>query len=121
MPNKENLIPAKKGEIRNPKGRTKGSKNRATVVKYWMNVEEVAKNPITREIELLDQEDLMVLGQIKAARSGSTYAFDSLMKWNYGMPPQGLTGGDGGPIQFENVKGMTTEQLLTLLRSGEQS
>ena len=53
MPNEQNLIPAKKGEIRNPKGRGKGARNRATIVKQWLDVIEKTKNPITKEIEEL--------------------------------------------------------------------
>jgi len=33
MAREDNLIPAKKGEVRNPKGRTKGSRNRC--YKIW--------------------------------------------------------------------------------------
>jgi len=33
MPNPENIIPPKKGEIRNPKGRGKGNRNKSTIMK----------------------------------------------------------------------------------------
>ena len=33
MANDENLIPAKKGEVRNPNGRPKGSKNTTTLIR----------------------------------------------------------------------------------------
>lgn len=121
MANEQNLKPAQKGEIRNPKGRPKGSLNRATLVAYWMGVEEKSTNPISKQLELLAQEDLMILGQIKAARKGNTYAFDCLMKLRYGLPPQALTGAEGGPIQFEtNVKELSTEQLLAIVAAHEQ-
>ena len=45
MPNEQNLIPAKKGEIRNPKGRGKGARNRKTIVREWLMVEQDYKNP----------------------------------------------------------------------------
>jgi len=34
-----NLIPAKKGEVRNPNGRPKGTKNRATIMRQWLEME----------------------------------------------------------------------------------
>lgn len=37
MANNENLIPAKKGEVRNPNGRPKGSKNLATHIQNMLN------------------------------------------------------------------------------------
>ena len=36
MANEENLIPYKKGQSGNPNGRPKGSKNRSTIAKKWL-------------------------------------------------------------------------------------
>jgi hypothetical protein len=68
-----------KGQSGNPNGRPKGRRNRATVVRQWLEVSQSVKNPITGETEVLEQQDLIVLAQIKAARDGSTQAFNALM------------------------------------------
>jgi len=88
MPNKENLIPAKKGDVRNPNGRPKGSKNRSTIAKQWLEINEKAKNPVTGTEEILSQEDLLTLAQIKKAREGDVNAYKALMDSAYGTPNQ---------------------------------
>ena len=65
MANIQNLKPAKKGEpSRNPKGRPKGSRDRATIVRYWLEVEQNVQNPLTGITEKLDQTSVIVLAQI---------------------------------------------------------
>lgn len=89
MANEENLRPAwKKGESGNPKGRPKGSKNRSTIAKKWLEVNQEAFNDITGLKELLSQEDLMTLAQIKKAREGDTNAYKSIMDSAFGSPVQ---------------------------------
>ena len=88
MANEENLIPYKKGQSGNPKGRPKGSKNRSTVAKKWLQVEQDLKNPLTSEIETMSQEDLMTLALIKKAREGDTQAYQKLLDSAYGAPVQ---------------------------------
>jgi len=85
---KEDLIPFKKGESGNPNGRPKGSKNRSTIAKYWMEVIQDLKNPITGEDERMSQEDLMTLALIKKARAGDVAAYKALMDSGYGAPIQ---------------------------------
>lgn len=88
MANEENLIPYKKGQSGNPKGRPKGSKNRSTVAKRWLQVEQDLKNPLTSEIETMSQEDLMTLALIKKAREGDATAYQKLLDSAYGAPVQ---------------------------------
>ena len=88
MPNEENLIPAKKGEVRNPNGRPKGAKNRSTIARQWLEVNQSLKNPLTGEQELMSQEDLMTLAIIKKAREGDVAAYKALMDSGYGSPLQ---------------------------------
>jgi len=45
--NRENLIPARKGEIRNPGGKPKGTKNRSTIVRQWLDTELMTENLLT--------------------------------------------------------------------------
>ena len=75
MPNAENLIPAQKGEVRNPKGRGKGNKNRSTIV---------------RELLELDENELkMHLAQIKKAiEKEDTNAYKAVLDSAYGAPKQ---------------------------------
>ena len=87
MTNK-NLIPYKKGQSGNPKGRPVGSKNRSTVAKKWLQVEQDLKNPLTSEIETMSQEDLMTFALIKKARDGDATAYQKLLDSAYGAPVQ---------------------------------
>jgi len=85
---KEDLIPFKKGESGNPAGRPKGSKNRSTIARRWLEVNQSLKNPITGENETMSQEDLMTLALIKKAREGDVNAYKALMDSGYGAPVQ---------------------------------
>ena len=87
MTNK-NLIAYTKGQSGNPKGRPVGSKNRSTVAKKWLQVEQDLKNPLTSEIETMSQEDLMTLALIKKARDGDATAYQKLLDSAYGAPVQ---------------------------------
>jgi len=49
MANDENLIPAKKGEIRNPKGRTEGSLNLKTIMKKILETKLTRTDPLILE------------------------------------------------------------------------
>ena len=60
----DNLIPAKKGDVRNPKGRPIGSRNRSTIVKYWLEMTKKGKNPITEMAEVLEIQDHLTLALI---------------------------------------------------------
>ena len=88
MAKEENLIPYKKGQSGNPKGRPVGSKNRSTIAKKWLGVEQDLKNPLTGEKENMSQEDLMTLALIKKAREGDTQAYQKLLDSAYGAPLQ---------------------------------
>ena len=88
MPNKENLKYWKKGESGNPNGRPKGSKNRSTIAKKWLQVIQETKNPLTLESEELSQEDLITLALIKKAADGDVNAYKALMDSGYGSPVQ---------------------------------
>ena len=76
----------KKGESGNPNGRPKGAKNRSTIARYWLEVNQSLKNPLTGESETMSQEDLMTLALIKKAREGDVNAYKALMDSGYGAP-----------------------------------
>jgi len=88
MANEKNLIPYEKGQSGNPKGRPKGSKNRSSVAKKWLSVEQDLKNPLTGDNDVMSQEDLMTLALIKKAREGDTQAYQKLLDSAYGAPVQ---------------------------------
>ena len=108
MPNPENLRPAKKGEVRNPKGKPKGTRNRSTIAREWLEVGQFITNPITGEKEKLEQQDIMTLGIIKKAREGDVNAYKALMDSAYGQPLQ--------QIQQEVSK---IDEIEIVIREGE--
>ena len=76
------------GQSGNPNGRPKGTKNRSTIARKWLEVMQDAKNPITGELEKLSQEDLITLAMIHKARKGDVGAYKQLMDSGFGMPTQ---------------------------------
>lgn len=88
MPNPENIIPPKPGEVRNPNGKPKGTKNRSTIARKWLEVMQDTKNPLTGDLEKLSQEDLITLAMIHKARKGDVGAYKQLMDSGFGMPTQ---------------------------------
>ena len=85
----DNLKPAwEKGESGNPNGRPKGSKNRSTIARHWLSIDQELKNPLTGLSETMSQEDLMTLALIKKARDGDVTAYKALMDSGYGAPVQ---------------------------------
>ena len=89
MAKEDNLKPAwDKGESGNPAGRPKGSKNRSTIARQWLETTQKAKNPITGVEEILTQEDLGTLAMVKKMREGDVSAYKELMNSAYGAPLQ---------------------------------
>jgi hypothetical protein len=116
MNKEDNLKPNwGKGESGNPNGRPKGSRNRSTIARKWLEVNQSLKNPLTGENETMSQEDLMTLALIKKARDGDTNAYKALMDSGYGAPIQ--------QIEQTNTEidlsGLTTDELRDLLNEDE--
>jgi hypothetical protein len=82
------LKPFEEGKSGNPNGRPKGSRNRSTIARRWLEVNQKLKNPLTSEEETMSQEDLMTLALIKKARDGDVSAYKALMDSGYGAPVQ---------------------------------
>ena len=114
MANKlDNLKPYKKGESGNPKGYPTGKKNRSTVARYWMEVNQKLKNPLTGTEEIMSQEDLMTLALIKKAREGDVGAYRELMNSGYGAPVQQIE-----QTQTNiDLSDLTTDEIKDLLKS----
>ena len=114
MANREdNLKPQwNKGTSGNPKGRPKGSRNRSTIAKYWLDIEQKLKNPLTGEVESLSQEDLMTLAQIKKARDGDTSAYRSLQDSAYGSPVQQIEETQTRRMDLSHLKADEIKDIL---------
>ena len=83
MANEQNLKSFKKGQSGNPKGRPKGSLNRSTIAKKWLEVlsqEELEDG----QVKWLSNEEAMTLSLIKKARNGDVNAYKALMDSAYG-------------------------------------
>lgn len=108
----DNLRPAQPGEIRNPKGKPKGTLSAKTIIKKWLKGKEDITNPITKQKVKLTQLDIMVLKQIEKARKGDTNAFNALLNRSEGMPKQ----------QVENVDadGKTVVPVRQVIRIGDK-
>jgi len=106
--------PFKPGYSGNPAGRPKGSLNRSTIVQQWLDIGELIRNPITKEIEKLTQEDIITLMQISQARKGNTRAYKMLMDSAYGRPRLTTehTGGEVIPTDNDEIRKLDTGALL---------
>jgi len=83
MANEQNLKSFKKGQSGNPNGRPKGSLNRSTIAKKWLEVlsqEELEDG----QVKWLSNEEAMTLSLIKKARNGDVNAYKALMDSAYG-------------------------------------
>ena len=107
MANEKNLIPFEKGESGNPNGRPKGSRNRATIVRQWLEINRETINPLTGKKEKMEIQDEMVLKQIEKSLEGDTAAFKELMDSAHGKAVQSFehSGKDGEPLRviFQNM------------------
>lgn len=84
MSNTNGLIRVQLGEIKNPKGRGKGSQNRGTIINRWMKAKSKGKNPVTGEDSNLSQQDWIVIAMIGQARKGNVKAAEFLFDNKYG-------------------------------------
>lgn len=83
MANEQNLKSFKKGQSGNPNGRPKGSLNRSTIAKKWLEVlsqEELEDG----QVKWLSNEEAMTLALIRKARNGDVNAYNALMNSAYG-------------------------------------
>jgi len=111
MSKEDNLKPNwEKGESGNPNGRPKGSRNRSTIARQWLEVNQSLKNPLTGEQETMSQEDLMTLALIKKARDGDVNAYKALMDSGYGAPLQQIE---------QNLEQTIKEIKVNIITSGK--
>ena len=82
FPNKNTQFSSERQPQKN--GRKKGARNRKTIVREWLMVEQEFKNPLTGTVETLSQADIMTLAIISKARKGDVAAFRELMDSGFG-------------------------------------
>ncbi len=78
MANEHNLIPAQKGEVRNPNGRGKGVPNSKTRLLRLLELVTKVRNPVTGEDEeftIAEQLDMQIIAK---ARKGDLKALTFL-------------------------------------------
>jgi capsid portal protein len=88
-------------------GRPKGSRNRSTIVRQWLEVIQQVNNPVTGQNEPLEIQDQITLQQIVKALEGDTNAYKELMDSAHGKAVQSFehSGKDGEPLRviFQNM------------------
>lgn len=84
MKGHENLIPAKKGEVRNPKGKPVGTKNRSTILLKWLPSKIEITDPETKQQVKVTLEDAINLAIIKKAADGDVAAFKEIQDTLHG-------------------------------------
>lgn len=88
MPNNpnavDNLIPAKKGEVRNPKGKPKGTKHLSTHIRELMSDENFTITLLNGEEFKGRPMDAIVKTAILKAANGEPQAMEWLAKHGYG-------------------------------------
>ena len=97
MPNAKNLKPAKKGEVRNPSGRPKGSRNKSTIFKEALALKD--KDGVTNEQKLLAMA-------IKVGLEGDLKAIFSLFDGAHGKDKQVVeqTNIEEKPVKIQFIK-----------------
>jgi len=80
MGNEQYLKPAKPGEIRNPKGKPKGTKNMATVIREILDTKLTLKeHPITKKAGVkMTVREMITLAMVKEAQQGNVSAYKEL-------------------------------------------
>jgi hypothetical protein len=113
-----NLIPPVPGEVRNPKGKPKGTKNRATVLKELLGIKMKKPNPLKEgKVEAMTVERLIELALIKKAMNGDVSAMKLVSEKLYGKIPLdiNLGGQQENPVVVDKkVTHLSREELLEI-------
>lgn len=106
-----NLRPAKKGEVRNPKGRPPGIPNTKTRYRRLLELTEKVRNPVTGEMEefsIIEQLDMQVIAK---ARKGDLSAYKEILDRLEGKSAMGLDiTSDGKPLPVPLLQGVTAKK-----------
>jgi hypothetical protein len=102
-----NLLPAKKGEVRNPTGRPKGSKNRKKLLEDLLNVTVQGKDLNGNRVEMTVL-DRVALAQIRKAMNGDTQAYKEIMDGVFGKMKDDIDILVDADVKVSHVIDMTT-------------
>jgi len=110
MANEKNLTSYKKGQSGNPKGRPKGSLNRSTIAKKWLEVlsQEELEDGV---VKWLSNEEAITLALIQKARKGDVNAYKALMDSAYG------TAKDTVDINSNETKSIDFKKLISGIKA----
>ncbi len=118
----KDLIPAKKGDIRNPKGKPKGTKNWSTIFKKYANLKlvpaQIGKNGIDMPTEGLKNKkmqarDIIAIRLImKAMAKADARDIELLINRMDGLLTQQMK--LSGEVKNTNIQEMAPEQLKLL-------
>ena len=113
-----NLKPSKPGEVRNPKGKQKGAKNRATELKKLLGIKQKVINPLKdgRE-ELLTVEQMLLISLINQGLAGNVRAIQLISEMMYGKIPieAKIDSVEDYTIEDNNLSQMTTLDRLIIV------
>lgn len=111
----------KKGQSGNPKGKIAGTKNRATIARKVLEMRGALPEEAMKKLKNLFPdikndmtiEELMTIKMVgEAITKGDTQAYKVVMDSGYGSPSQAITGDNGGPVQFEEVRKITDKEHM---------
>jgi hypothetical protein len=110
MANEQNLTSYKKGQSGNPKGKPKGTLNRSTIAKKWLEVlsQEELEDGV---VKWLSNEEAITLALIQKARKGDVNAYKALMDSAYG------TAKDTVDINSNETKSIDFKKLISGIKA----
>lgn len=120
---KKNLILWEKGKPSpNPKGKPKGTKNRSTLLRYWLDAKENGTHPVTGEPVTLTQEDQMIIALIGAAKKGDVRAAHEILDSVYGKVKEQVehSNPDGSALAQPIADAMTSFEKSLLKIYGDE-
>src|SRR6187431_2985510 len=84
----EDKTPAKRGRPLKERPKPPSRKDMADNARFWLSLQTLATNPMTKKKELLSQLDLMTIKIINKAKAGNVNAYNALMDRAFGKPKQ---------------------------------
>jgi hypothetical protein len=118
MANEKNLIPAKKGEVRNPNGRPRKYVSLLKEQGYKLSeINDTIQNMMAMDLDELKavwdnpkatiMEKTVAAAMRKSLEKGSLYSLDTLLTRVYGKPKETTAVENSGKIEFIITKGKT--------------
>lgn len=99
-----NLIPAKKGEVRNPNGKKKGTKHIKTILKKYLSQKLDIENPTTGEMQELTLLEAGILKMIQQYIDGDDKARKEVFDRVFGKVPDMGKVEHSGNIEIQIIR-----------------